>query len=111
MHPSVRLRLLRPSSGLRPRSCCAAQSPSSEATLQLSGIGQYLTILGYGVNAAAFDANPAQYGAISFANGAYQVALTVRNKQHRLVNIHTARSPSHLGSFPTSHETKNLRQP
>jgi hypothetical protein len=29
---------------------------SSEATIQLSGNGQYLTIMGYGVNAAAFDA-------------------------------------------------------
>src|ERR1700735_871502 len=29
---------------------------SSEATLQLSGNGRYLTIMGYGVNAAAFDA-------------------------------------------------------
>ncbi len=36
---------------------------SSEATLQLSGSGQYLTIMGYGVNAAAFDANPTTYGA------------------------------------------------
>ncbi|MGA2736652.1 MAG: SBBP repeat-containing protein [Bryobacteraceae bacterium] len=29
---------------------------SSEGTLQLSGSGQYLTIMGYGINAAAFDA-------------------------------------------------------
>jgi hypothetical protein len=29
---------------------------SSEGTLQLSGNGQYLTLMGYGVNAAAFDA-------------------------------------------------------
>ncbi len=29
---------------------------SSEATLQLSGNGQYLTLMGYGVNAASFDA-------------------------------------------------------
>lgn len=36
---------------------------SSEATLQLSGSGQYLAIMGYGVNAAAFDADPALYGA------------------------------------------------
>ena len=36
---------------------------SSEGTLQLSGNGKYLTIMGYGVNAAAFDANPAKYGA------------------------------------------------
>jgi hypothetical protein len=35
---------------------------SSEGTLQLSGNGQYLTIAGYGVNAAAFNANPGSYG-------------------------------------------------
>lgn len=34
---------------------------SSEGTLQLSGNGQYLTITGYGVNAAAFNANPGSY--------------------------------------------------
>ena len=36
---------------------------SSEGTLQLSGTGQYLTIVGYGINAATFDANPTFYGA------------------------------------------------
>ena len=36
---------------------------SSEGTLQLSGMGQYLTLTGYGVNAATFDANPAMFGA------------------------------------------------
>ncbi len=36
---------------------------SSEGTLQLSGSGQYLTVMGYGVNAAAFDANPTMFGA------------------------------------------------
>jgi hypothetical protein len=35
---------------------------SSEGTLQLSGNGQYLTIAGYGVNAATFNANPASFG-------------------------------------------------
>lgn len=35
---------------------------SSEGTLQLSGDGRYLTIMGYGVNAAAYNANPAAYG-------------------------------------------------
>jgi len=34
---------------------------SSEGTLQLSGNGQYLTIGGYGVNAAAFNANPGSF--------------------------------------------------
>ena len=35
---------------------------SSEATLQLSGNGQYLTIMGYGVNAAQFNSAPGTYG-------------------------------------------------
>ncbi|WP_036169139.1 PEP-CTERM sorting domain-containing protein [Massilia sp. 9096] len=35
---------------------------SSEGTLQRSGDGRYLTIMGYGVNAAAFNANPTAYG-------------------------------------------------
>jgi DNA/RNA endonuclease G (NUC1) len=35
---------------------------SSEGTLHLSGLGHYLTIAGYGINAAAFNANPALYG-------------------------------------------------
>jgi hypothetical protein len=36
---------------------------SSEGTLQLSGSGRYLTIMGYGVNAASFNANPPMFGA------------------------------------------------
>lgn len=36
---------------------------SSEGTLQLSGNGQFLTIMGYGVNANAFNANPGSFGA------------------------------------------------
>ncbi|HUK43352.1 MAG TPA: hypothetical protein VLW48_02800 [Candidatus Bathyarchaeia archaeon] len=35
---------------------------SSEATLQLSGGGQYLTIMGYGVNTDIFNANPPVFG-------------------------------------------------
>jgi hypothetical protein len=35
---------------------------SSEGTLELSGNKQYLTIAGYGVSAAAFNANPQSYG-------------------------------------------------
>jgi hypothetical protein len=34
---------------------------SSEGTLQLTGNGKYLTIMGYGVNAASFNADPAKY--------------------------------------------------
>ena len=35
---------------------------SSEGTLQLSGNRQFLTLMGYGVNAATFDANPTMFG-------------------------------------------------
>lgn len=34
----------------------AEYGSSSEGTLQLSGAGQYLTLMGYGINAATFDA-------------------------------------------------------
>jgi hypothetical protein len=37
---------------------------SSEGTLQLSGNGQYLTISGYGINAATFNASPGSYSLI-----------------------------------------------
>ncbi len=52
-----------------PQSASGANGPvsseygsSSEATVQLSGGGQYLTIMGYGVGDAAFNANPTLYG-------------------------------------------------
>ncbi len=35
---------------------------SSEAILQLSGDSRYLTIMGYGINANTFNANPGAYG-------------------------------------------------
>jgi len=41
---------------------------SSEGTLQLSGSGLYLTLMGYGVSAAAFDANPTLFGTGSSTN-------------------------------------------
>jgi hypothetical protein len=34
---------------------------SSEGTLELSGNGQYLTLMGYGINANTFNANPGAY--------------------------------------------------
>ncbi len=36
---------------------------SSEGTLQLSGTGQYLSFMGYGISAGSFNANPPAYGA------------------------------------------------
>jgi len=38
---------------------------SSEGALQLSGNGKYLTIMGYGVNANAFNVNPGSFSPIS----------------------------------------------
>lgn len=38
---------------------------SSEGTLHLSGDGRYLTIMGYGVNAATFNASPGSFSADS----------------------------------------------
>ena len=54
---------------------------SSEGTLELSANGQYLTIAGYGVNAASFNANPQSYGGgtkscIGDANVCYPLAQT-----------------------------------
>ena len=46
----------------------AEYGSSSEDTFQLSGNGQYLTIMGYGIDVASFNANPGNYGsAPSFA--------------------------------------------
>jgi hypothetical protein len=52
-----------------PQSASGANAPvsgeygsSSEGTIQLAGTGQYFAIMGYGVNASAFNANPATYG-------------------------------------------------
>ena len=52
---------------------------SSEATLHLSGAGQYLTILGYGVNVGAFDANPGAYGSAPSYALAQSGSLTGQN--------------------------------
>jgi hypothetical protein len=54
---------------------------SSEGTLELSGNGQYLTIAGYGVNAATFNANQQSYGGgtkscIGSASVCYPLAQT-----------------------------------
>jgi hypothetical protein len=43
---------------------------SSEGTLQLAGRGQYLTLMGYGVNADTFNATPATYSLAGSGNTA-----------------------------------------
>ena len=52
---------------------------SSEATIQLSSSGRFLTVMGYGVNAAAFDANPTNYGAAPSLALAQSGSLTGRS--------------------------------
>jgi hypothetical protein len=49
---------------------------SSEAGIQLSGSGQYLTIMGYGINANTFNANPDAYSAAPNAALAQSGSLT-----------------------------------
>ncbi len=54
--------LVLPQSSSGPNSAVSGEyGSSSEGTLQLSGNGYYLTIMGYGVNAATFNANPGAY--------------------------------------------------
>jgi hypothetical protein len=47
---------------------------TSEGLLQLTGNGQFLTIAGYGVNAAAFNADPTKYGTLT-TNASKSTAL------------------------------------
>ncbi len=49
---------------------------SSEGTLQLSGSGKYLTIMGYGINADTFNANSGIYSAASSSALAQSGSLT-----------------------------------
>ena len=47
----------------------AEYGSSSEGDLQLSGGGQYLTVMGYGLPYTAFNANPAAYSNLTFNPG------------------------------------------
>ena len=49
---------------------------SSEGTLQLSGAGQYLTVMGYGINADDFNADPTKYGPADTGRLAQSDSLT-----------------------------------
>ncbi len=42
---------------------------SSEGTVQLSGDGKYLTLMGYGIDALSFNANPDNYGTLLNGKG------------------------------------------
>jgi hypothetical protein len=58
-----------------PTSFSGEYGSSSEGTLQLSGNGQYLTIMGYGINAATYNANPSIYSTACTPTPACQSAL------------------------------------
>jgi hypothetical protein len=49
---------------------------SSEGSLQVAGSGQYLTVMGYGVNAATFNSNPDAYSAAANTALAQSGSLT-----------------------------------
>jgi hypothetical protein len=54
----------------------AEYGSSSELTLNLSGVGQYLTIMGYGIDALSFNANPTIYGPADAGALAQSISLT-----------------------------------
>ena len=58
----VNFLVLQPTSSAANVNLSGEYGSSSEGTLQLSGAGQYLTVMGYGVNAGGFNANPTEYG-------------------------------------------------
>jgi hypothetical protein len=58
-----------------PTSISGEYGSSSEGQLQLSGNGQYLTMMGYGINAATYNANPSIYSTTCTPLPACQSAL------------------------------------
>jgi len=58
-----------------PTSLSGEYGSSSEGTLQLSGNGQYLTIMGYGINATTYNANPSIYATACTPTPSCQSAL------------------------------------
>jgi hypothetical protein len=58
-----------------PTSLSGEYGSSSEGTLQLSGNGQYLTIMGYGINADTYNANPSIYSTACTPTPSCQSAL------------------------------------
>jgi Divergent InlB B-repeat domain len=59
---------------------------SSEGTLQLSGGGQYLTLMGYGIDALSFNANPENYGTLINPKGAPNYAALGQTGSLTLAN-------------------------
>ena len=68
--------VLQPNSSAGNVNLSSEYGSSSEATVQLSGAGQYLTIMGYGVNVGAFNLDPDAYGAAPSGAMAQSGSLT-----------------------------------
>lgn len=82
-----------------PTSISGEYGSSSEGSLQLSGNGQYLTIMGYGINADTFNANPSAYG----PSGNTALAQTYSSAVSRVVALISAN-----GSVDTSTQLTNV---
>ncbi|MFZ0315060.1 MAG: hypothetical protein WAL85_20335, partial [Candidatus Korobacteraceae bacterium] len=68
--------VLQPTSSAGNVNLASEYGSSSEGTIQLSGGGQYLTILGYGINVGAFNLDPDAYGAAPSGAMAQSGSLT-----------------------------------
>jgi hypothetical protein len=85
---------------------------SSEGTLQLSGNGQYLTIMGYGINAGTFNANPTAYDlpgntALGQSNDALVPRVVALVSANGAVDTSTALTNVFNGNNPRSAYTVN----
>ncbi len=77
---------------------------SSEGTLQLSGNGQYLTIMGYGINAATFNASPGTYSPVS-TNTALAQSGSLTGLSYTPVSRVVALIDASGGQFPPRNST------
>jgi hypothetical protein len=85
---------------------------SSEGGLQLSGNGAYLTIAGYGINAATFNANPGAYSA-SATNTALAQSGSLTGQSYTPVSrvIATIDSNGNVNSSTTLYNVFNGNNP
>jgi hypothetical protein len=72
---------------------------SSEATVQLSGDANYLTIMGYGIDALSFNANPENYGTLLNPKGSANYGALAQTGSLTL-NNQTLGSPYPTGYTP-----------
>jgi hypothetical protein len=84
---------------------------SSEATLQLSGTGQYLTIGGYGIKAAEFNANPGVYSSSSNTAPAALAQTGSLTGQSYTPVARVAALIDPYGNVNTSSDFYNIRAP